>query len=54
MASTFSSEAMEIAAEMDRLYRTDPTAAGPPHCSPIVPKDNYNTVDLPRPAAMSA
>src|ERR1700731_1668943 len=44
---TVNPKAMEIAAEMDRLYRANPASAGSLHCIPIILKDNYNTFDMP-------
>ena len=40
-------KSMETAAEMDRQYRANPSAAGPLHCIPIILKDNFNTFDMP-------
>jgi amidase len=45
---------METAAEMDRSYRASPATVGPLHCIPVILKDNFNTFDMPRPAATSA
>jgi Asp-tRNA(Asn)/Glu-tRNA(Gln) amidotransferase A subunit family amidase len=44
---TVNPKAMEIAAEMDRSYRTSPASGGPLHCIPVILKDNFNTFDLP-------
>src|ERR1700687_421451 len=44
---TVNPKAMEIAAEMDRSYRTKPASAGSLHCIPIIFKDNFNTFDMP-------
>jgi len=44
---TINPKAMEVAAEKDRTYRTNPSAAGSLHCVPIILKDNFDTADLP-------
>src|SRR5258706_6391756 len=44
---TVNPKAMDIAAEMDRGYRTSPASGGPLHCIPVILKDNFNTFDLP-------
>src|SRR3954467_9750814 len=44
---TVNPKAMEIAAEMDRKYRENPSSAGSLHCIPIILKDNFNTFDMP-------
>ncbi|HWO86348.1 MAG TPA: amidase family protein [Stellaceae bacterium] len=44
---TVNPKAMDIAAEMDRGYRTSPASVGPLHCIPVILKDNFNTFDLP-------
>ncbi len=44
---TVNPRSMEIAAEMDRQYKANPSAAGSLHCVPIVLKDNFNTADMP-------
>jgi amidase len=44
---TVNPRAMETAAEMDRRYRANPSAAGTLHCIPIILKDNFNTFDMP-------
>ena len=36
-----------MAADLDRQYKANPSAAGPLHCIPIVIKDNFNTFDMP-------
>jgi amidase len=44
---TVNPRSMEIAAEMDRQYKANPSGAGSLHCVPIVLKDNFNTADMP-------
>ena len=44
---TVNPKALETAAEMDRLYKANPAAAGPLHCIPVILKDNFNTADMP-------
>jgi amidase len=44
---TINPRALEIAAEMDRSYRANPSGAAPLHCVPILLKDNFNTADMP-------
>ena len=44
---TVNPKAMDIAAEMDRQYRTNRAGAGPLFCVPIVLKDNFDTADMP-------
>ncbi len=44
---TVNPKAMETAAQMDRQYKSNPSAAGPLHCVPIVIKDNFDTFDMP-------
>jgi Asp-tRNA(Asn)/Glu-tRNA(Gln) amidotransferase A subunit family amidase len=44
---TVNPKSMEAAAEMDRRYKADPSAAGSLHCVPIILKDNFNTIDMP-------
>jgi Asp-tRNA(Asn)/Glu-tRNA(Gln) amidotransferase A subunit family amidase len=44
---TVNPKSMEIAAEMDRQYKGNRSAAGSLHCVPIVLKDNFNTADMP-------
>jgi amidase len=44
---TVNPKAMEIAAEMDKKYRENPSGVGPLHCIPIILKDNFNTIDMP-------
>jgi Asp-tRNA(Asn)/Glu-tRNA(Gln) amidotransferase A subunit family amidase len=44
---TVNPRAMELAANLDRFYRVDPSRAGPLFCIPIVLKDNFDTADMP-------
>jgi amidase len=44
---TVNPRSMEIAAEMDRQYKANPSGVGSLHCVPIVIKDNFNTADMP-------
>ncbi len=44
---TVNPKAMEMAAEMDRQYRANPSGIGALHCIPIILKDNFNTFDMP-------
>jgi Asp-tRNA(Asn)/Glu-tRNA(Gln) amidotransferase A subunit family amidase len=44
---TVNPKSMEIAADMDRQYRANPSGGGPLHCIPIILKDNFNTFDMP-------
>ena len=44
---TVNPRSMEIAAEMDRQYKANPSRVGSLHCVPIVLKDNFNTADMP-------
>jgi Asp-tRNA(Asn)/Glu-tRNA(Gln) amidotransferase A subunit family amidase len=44
---TVNPRAMELAAEMDRSYKSNPASAGSLHCIPIILKDNFNTHDMP-------
>jgi Asp-tRNA(Asn)/Glu-tRNA(Gln) amidotransferase A subunit family amidase len=44
---TVNPKAAEIAADMDRRYRANPSSVGPLHCIPIVLKDNFDTFDMP-------
>jgi amidase len=44
---TVNSDAERTAAEMDALYASNRSAAGPLHCIPVVLKDNYDTADMP-------
>src|SRR5215510_6489561 len=44
---TVNPKAMDVAAELDRKYRANPSAAGRLHCIPIILKDNFNTADMP-------
>lgn len=39
--------ALEAAAQMDRLYSSNRSAVRPLHCIPVVLKDNYDTADMP-------
>ena len=38
---------MDVAAEMDRRYKANPSGVGSLHCVPIILKDNFNTADMP-------
>jgi Asp-tRNA(Asn)/Glu-tRNA(Gln) amidotransferase A subunit family amidase len=40
-------KALEIAAQMDRQYKADPSSIGPLFCIPVILKDNFNTFDMP-------
>lgn len=51
---TINPQALEIAAEMDAAYASDPQAVGPLHCVPAIIKDNYNTADMPTTGGVSA
>ncbi|MPZ46968.1 MAG: amidase [Betaproteobacteria bacterium] len=44
---TVNPKALEIAAEMDRRYKANPSGVGALHCIPVILKDNFNTVDMP-------
>src|SRR5258708_27053827 len=44
---TVNPKAMDIAAEMDRGYRTSPASGGPLPCLPGIPQDNFNTFHPP-------
>ena len=44
---TVNPRALEIAAELDRAYRANPSGVGPLHCVPILLKDNFDTADMP-------
>ncbi|HEY5567771.1 MAG TPA: amidase family protein [Gammaproteobacteria bacterium] len=44
---TVNPRALDLAAELDARYATDPSGAGPLHCVPVVLKDNYDTADMP-------
>ncbi|HMI95126.1 MAG TPA: amidase family protein [Micropepsaceae bacterium] len=44
---TVNPKVMERAAELDRQYTANPSAAGPLHCIPVILKDNFNTADMP-------
>jgi len=44
---TVNPRSMEIAAEMDRQYKANPSGVGSLHCVPMVLKDNFNTADMP-------
>jgi Asp-tRNA(Asn)/Glu-tRNA(Gln) amidotransferase A subunit family amidase len=44
---TANPRATAAAADLDRQYKANPSAAGPLHCIPIVIKDNFNTFDMP-------
>jgi Asp-tRNA(Asn)/Glu-tRNA(Gln) amidotransferase A subunit family amidase len=40
-------KALETAAQMDRAYSSNRSAAPPLHCIPVILKDNYDTGDMP-------
>jgi len=44
---TVNPKAMEIAADMDRRYKANPSGVGPLHCIPVILKDNFDTFDMP-------
>ena len=44
---TINRDAMDVAAEMDRLLRGDRAAMRPLHCIPVILKDNYDTAEMP-------
>ena len=44
---TVNARAMDVAAEMDRQYKANPSGVGSLHCVPIILKDNFNTADMP-------
>jgi len=44
---TLNPRALDTAAELDRVYRTNQPGARPLHCIPIVLKDNFDTADMP-------
>lgn len=44
---TVNPKALELAADMDRKYRSNPSAVGSLHCIPVILKDNFNTYDMP-------
>jgi Asp-tRNA(Asn)/Glu-tRNA(Gln) amidotransferase A subunit family amidase len=44
---TVNAKAMDVAAEMDRQYKANPSRVGSLHCVPIILKDNFNTADMP-------
>lgn len=44
---TVNHKALELAADMDRKYRANPSGVGSLHCIPVILKDNFNTYDMP-------
>lgn len=44
---TVNPKALELAADMDRKYRANPSGAGSLYCIPVILKDNFNTTDMP-------
>jgi Asp-tRNA(Asn)/Glu-tRNA(Gln) amidotransferase A subunit family amidase len=44
---TLNAKALETAADLDRVYRTNVPVSRPLYCIPIVLKDNFDTADLP-------
>lgn len=44
---TVNPKAMEMAADMDRRYKTNPSGVGSLHCIPVILKDNFDTFDMP-------
>jgi amidase len=44
---TVNPKALDLAADMDRNYKTNPSSAGPLYCIPVILKDNFDTFDMP-------
>jgi amidase len=44
---TINPKALEMAAEMDRIYASNRSGLKPLYCIPVILKDNYDTADMP-------